>query len=96
MFIHKSKVKESSPTVCPLSLPSGVECDSVVVQMLWERFGAGELYLPFYGFVSCVARLQVLFGKKEESSVQSRIQTIVKPFVVTKYLKLRCMTFCSI
>ncbi len=46
-----------------LFLPSGVECDNVVVQLLWERFGAGEQYLPFYGFVSCVARLQVLFGK---------------------------------
>jgi len=49
-------------SVC-LFLPSGVDCDNIVVQLLWERFGAGEQYLPFYGFVSCVARLQVLFGK---------------------------------
>ncbi|XP_055030718.2 calpain-12 [Misgurnus anguillicaudatus] len=58
--------EDSSGTMSPFELTlalnaAGVEGDSVVVQMLWERFGAGELYLPFYGFVSCVTRLQVLF-----------------------------------
>uniref|UniRef100_A0A9R1SS21 Calpain 12 n=2 Tax=Cyprinus carpio TaxID=7962 RepID=A0A9R1SS21_CYPCA len=60
--------EDSSGTMSPFELSlalnaAGVECDNVVVQMLWERFGAGEQYLPFCGFVSCVARLQVLFGK---------------------------------
>lgn len=45
-----------------------MECDNVVVQMLWERFGAGEQYLPFCGFVSCVARLQVLFDLFESET----------------------------
>uniref|UniRef100_A0A672SV20 Calpain-1 catalytic subunit-like n=1 Tax=Sinocyclocheilus grahami TaxID=75366 RepID=A0A672SV20_SINGR len=60
--------EDSSGTMSPFELSlalnaAGVECDNVVVQLLWERFGAGEQYLPFCGFVSCVARLQVLFGK---------------------------------
>uniref|UniRef100_A0A8C2ERR7 Calpain 12 n=1 Tax=Cyprinus carpio TaxID=7962 RepID=A0A8C2ERR7_CYPCA len=60
--------EDSSGTMSPFELSlalnaAGVECDNVVVQLLWERFGAGEQYLPFNGFVSCVARLQVLFGK---------------------------------
>ncbi|KTF77961.1 hypothetical protein cypCar_00036665, partial [Cyprinus carpio] len=58
--------EDSSGTMSPFELSlalnaAGVECDNVVVQLLWERFGAGEQYLPFNGFVSCVARLQVLF-----------------------------------
>ncbi|XP_056621735.1 calpain-12 [Triplophysa dalaica] len=65
--------EDSSGTMSPFELTlalnaAGVECDSVVVQMLWERFGAGELYLPFYGFVSCVARLQVLFDLYERET----------------------------
>uniref|UniRef100_A0A9J8AUL7 Calpain 12 n=1 Tax=Cyprinus carpio carpio TaxID=630221 RepID=A0A9J8AUL7_CYPCA len=56
--------EDSSGTMSPFELSlalnaAGVECDNVVVQLLWERFGAGEQYLPFNGFVSCVARLQV-------------------------------------
>lgn len=67
--------EDSSGTMSPFELilalnAAGVECDSVVVQMLWERFGAGEQYLPFYGFVSCVARLQVLFDLYEAETNQ--------------------------
>ncbi|XP_051512377.1 calpain-12 [Myxocyprinus asiaticus] len=65
--------EDSSGTMNPFELSlalnaAGVECDNVVVQLLWERFGAGERYLPFYGFVSCVARLQVLFDLYESET----------------------------
>uniref|UniRef100_A0A673IYN8 Calpain-1 catalytic subunit-like n=1 Tax=Sinocyclocheilus rhinocerous TaxID=307959 RepID=A0A673IYN8_9TELE len=65
--------EDSSGTMSPFELSlalnaAGVECDNVVVQLLWERFGAGEQYLPFYGFVSCVARLQVLFDLFESET----------------------------
>ncbi|XP_052008684.1 calpain-1 catalytic subunit-like isoform X2 [Xyrauchen texanus] len=65
--------EDSSGTMSPFELSlalnaAGVECDNVVVQLLWERFGAGELYLPFFGFVSCVARLQVLFDLYESET----------------------------
>ncbi|TRY60020.1 hypothetical protein DNTS_034668, partial [Danionella cerebrum] len=63
-------IKESIGDFTLLSMFTGVECDGVVVQLLWERFGAGEQYLPFYGFVSCVARLQVLFDLFESESNQ--------------------------
>ncbi|CAM4583761.1 unnamed protein product [Leuciscus chuanchicus] len=65
--------EDSSGTMSPFELSlalnaAGVECDSVVEQMLWERFGAGEQYLPFCSFVSCVARLQVLFDLYESET----------------------------
>uniref|UniRef100_A0A673H347 Calpain-1 catalytic subunit-like n=1 Tax=Sinocyclocheilus rhinocerous TaxID=307959 RepID=A0A673H347_9TELE len=65
--------EDSSGTMSPFELSlalnaAGVECDNVVVQLLWERFGAGEQYLPFCGFVSCVARLQVLFDLFESET----------------------------
>uniref|UniRef100_A0A8C2ADV2 Calpain 12 n=1 Tax=Cyprinus carpio TaxID=7962 RepID=A0A8C2ADV2_CYPCA len=65
--------EDSSGTMSPFELSlalnaAGVECDNVVVQLLWERFGAGEQYLPFNGFVSCVARLQVLFDLFESET----------------------------
>ncbi|XP_030622598.1 calpain-12 [Chanos chanos] len=47
---------------------AGVQCDSALVQVLWERFGSGELHLPFSGFVSCVARLQTLYNLYESES----------------------------
>ncbi|KAI7802758.1 calpain-like [Triplophysa rosa] len=73
-----------SPFELSLALnAAGVECDSVVVQMLWERFGAGELYLPFYGFVSCVARLQsVSFETHTDEEVRVYLNCIFYIFLI--------------
>lgn len=97
VLIYKGKVTVSTlqhsrslALLLCLFLPSGVECDNVVVQLLWERFGAGEQYLPFYGFVSCVARLQVLFGKSLSRELfLSVLQCRSKLFATigTKYLE---------
>ncbi|KPP72414.1 calpain-like [Scleropages formosus] len=42
----------------------GLECDKPVLQLLWERVGAGLSQLPFHGFISCVVKLRVLFGRQ--------------------------------
>ncbi|XP_013878315.1 calpain-12 [Austrofundulus limnaeus] len=48
----------------------GMRCDNKVVQFLSERFAAGELQLPFHGFVSCVTRLRKLFALFEAETNQ--------------------------
>ncbi|XP_024268175.1 calpain-9 isoform X2 [Oncorhynchus tshawytscha] len=58
--------QDSSGTMSPFELSlalqaAGVQCDGHVIQLLWERFGSGELHLPFHGFVACVSRLRKLF-----------------------------------
>ncbi|XP_061073894.1 calpain-12 [Conger conger] len=65
--------EDSSGTMNPFELSSaleaaGLQCDSEVVQVLWERAGSGELRLPFHRFVSCVCRLRVLFALYESES----------------------------
>ncbi|KAJ8368975.1 hypothetical protein SKAU_G00090030 [Synaphobranchus kaupii] len=65
--------EDSSGTMNPFELSlaleaAGLKCDSEVVQVLWERAGSGELHLPFYRFISCVARLRVLFALYESES----------------------------
>ncbi|XP_046892320.1 calpain-12 [Hypomesus transpacificus] len=67
--------EDSSGTMSPFELnlaleAAGVRCDGLVLQMLWERFGSGDLQLPFYGFVSCVTRLRKLFALYESESSQ--------------------------
>ncbi|XP_063067500.1 calpain-12 [Engraulis encrasicolus] len=57
--------EDSSGTMSPFELAealkeSGLKCDSEVVKVLWERFGSGDIHLPFHGFVSCVTRLRGL------------------------------------
>lgn len=49
---------------------AGVQCDGKVVQLLSERFGSGELHLPFHSFVSCVTRLRKLFALYESETSQ--------------------------
>uniref|UniRef100_A0A8C7R4L1 Calpain 12 n=1 Tax=Oncorhynchus mykiss TaxID=8022 RepID=A0A8C7R4L1_ONCMY len=66
--------QDSSGTMSPFELSlalqaAGVQCDGQVIQLLWERFGSGELHLPFHGFVTCVSRLRKLFALfKSESN----------------------------
>ncbi|XP_035240094.1 calpain-12 [Anguilla anguilla] len=65
--------EDSSGTMSPFELSlaleaAGLKCDGEVMQVLWERAGAGELHLPFHRFVSCVARLRVLFALYESES----------------------------
>ncbi|XP_062861104.1 calpain-12 [Trichomycterus rosablanca] len=65
--------EDSSGTMSPFELSqalkaAGVQCDNDTLYMLWERFGSGEQNLPFYSFVSCVTRLQVLFALFESES----------------------------
>ncbi|KAM9442925.1 calpain-2 catalytic subunit-like [Salvelinus alpinus] len=66
--------QDSSGTMSPFELSltlqaAGVQCDGQVIQLLWERFGSGELHLPFHGFVACVTRLRKLFALfKSESN----------------------------
>ncbi|KAL4647357.1 calpain-1 catalytic subunit-like [Arapaima gigas] len=67
--------EDSSGTMSPFDLSlglqaAGLQCDKAVLQMLWERVGAGLLQLPFHGFVSCVARLRVLFALYESETSQ--------------------------
>ncbi|XP_015806915.1 calpain-12 [Nothobranchius furzeri] len=59
--------EDSSGTMSPFELSLaleavGLQCDNKVVQLLSERFVAGEQDLPFHGFVSCVTRLRKLFA----------------------------------
>lgn len=52
-----------SPFELGLALEAvGMTCDNKVVQLLSERFVAGEPQLSFPGFVSCVSRLRKLFA----------------------------------
>ncbi|KAJ7990438.1 hypothetical protein DPEC_G00300320 [Dallia pectoralis] len=65
--------EDSSGTMSPFELSlalqaAGVQCDDQVIQVLWERFGSGELHLPFHGFVACVARLRKLFALYKSES----------------------------
>ncbi|XP_058243009.1 calpain-12 isoform X2 [Hemibagrus wyckioides] len=65
--------EDSSGSISPFELSqalkaAGVQCDNNILHMLWERFGSGEQQLPFYIFVSCVTRLQVLFALFESES----------------------------
>ncbi|KAI5098411.1 calpain-like isoform X1 [Silurus meridionalis] len=56
---------------------AGVQCDNNILHLLWERFGSGEQQLPFYIFVSCVTRLQVLFALFDsESSLEVKSRGI--------------------
>ncbi|XP_060779362.1 calpain-12 [Neoarius graeffei] len=74
--------EDSSGTISPFELSqalkaAGVQCDNNILHMLWERFGSGEEQLPFYTFVSCVTRLQVLFALFEsESSLEVKSRGI--------------------
>uniref|UniRef100_A0A8C9WBU4 Calpain 12 n=1 Tax=Scleropages formosus TaxID=113540 RepID=A0A8C9WBU4_SCLFO len=61
--------EDSSGTMSPFDLSlglqaAGLECDKPVLQLLWERVGAGLSQLPFHGFISCVVKLRVLFGRQ--------------------------------
>ncbi|KAK2848305.1 hypothetical protein Q7C36_009987 [Tachysurus vachellii] len=65
--------EDSSGSISPFELSqalkaAGVQCDNNILHMLWERFGSGEQQLPFYIFVSCVTRLQVLFALFESEN----------------------------
>ncbi|CAB1348557.1 unnamed protein product [Coregonus sp. 'balchen'] len=65
--------QDSSGTMSPFELclalqAAGVQCDGQVIQVLWERFGSGELHLPFHGFVACVTRLRKLFALYQTES----------------------------
>uniref|UniRef100_A0A673XED9 Calpain 12 n=1 Tax=Salmo trutta TaxID=8032 RepID=A0A673XED9_SALTR len=65
--------QDSSGTMSPFELSlalqaAGVQCDGQVIQLLWERFGSGELHLPFHGFVTCVTRLRKLFALYKSDS----------------------------
>ncbi|XP_060929695.1 calpain-12 [Limanda limanda] len=58
---------DSSGTMSPFELTSaleavGMQCDGKVIQLLSERFAAGELHMPFHNFVSCFTRLRKLFA----------------------------------
>ncbi|XP_062410400.1 calpain-12 [Sardina pilchardus] len=71
--------EDSSGTMSPFELTealnaSGIECDSEVVKVLWERFGSGEIHLPFHGFVSCVTRLRALHELYESESPEQKKQ----------------------
>ncbi|XP_038162310.1 calpain-12 [Cyprinodon tularosa] len=59
--------EDSSGSISPFELSLaleafGMKCDNKVVQLLSERFVAGEPQLSFCGFVSCVSRLRKLFA----------------------------------
>ncbi|XP_018603835.2 calpain-12 [Scleropages formosus] len=65
--------EDSSGTMSPFDLSlglqaAGLECDKPVLQLLWERVGAGLSQLPFHGFISCVVKLRVLFALYESES----------------------------
>ncbi|XP_070685810.1 calpain-12 [Pempheris klunzingeri] len=65
--------EDSSGTMSPFELSAalqavGIQCDDKVVQLLSERFAAGELHVPFHGFVSCVTRLHKLFALYESET----------------------------
>ncbi|KAI1893223.1 hypothetical protein AGOR_G00121490 [Albula goreensis] len=65
--------EDSSGTMSPFELSlaleaAGLKCDTEVEQVLWERVGSGQQHLPFHSFVSCVARLRVLFALYESES----------------------------
>ncbi|XP_048836150.1 calpain-12 [Brienomyrus brachyistius] len=67
--------EDSSGTMSPFDLSlslqaAGLQCSRAVQEVLWERVGAGLTQLPFYGFISCVARLRVLFALYESESSQ--------------------------
>ncbi|XP_041851826.1 calpain-12 [Melanotaenia boesemani] len=67
--------EDSSGTMSPFELSLaleavGMQCDNKVVQLLSERFAAGELQMPFHGFVSCVTRLRKLFALYETETSQ--------------------------
>ncbi|XP_075999193.1 calpain-12 isoform X1 [Genypterus blacodes] len=67
--------EDSSGTMSPFELSSallavGMQCDNKVVDLLYERFGSGELHVPFHGFVSCVTRLRKLFALYESETSQ--------------------------
>ncbi|XP_031434297.1 calpain-12 [Clupea harengus] len=75
-FLHD---EDSSGTMSPFELAealnaSGMKCDSEVVKVLWERFGSGELHLPFHGFVSCVTRLRTLHDLYQSESPEVKTQ----------------------
>ncbi|XP_071377523.1 calpain-12 [Centroberyx affinis] len=67
--------EDSSGTMSPFELSAalqaaGLQCDGKVIQLLSERFGSGELHLPFHSFVSCVTRLRKLFALYESETSQ--------------------------
>ncbi|KAM9733312.1 calpain-12 [Menidia menidia] len=67
--------EDSSGTMSPFELSraleaAGMQCDNKVVQLLSERFAAGQLHMSFHHFVTCVTRLQKLFALYESESSQ--------------------------
>lgn len=67
--------EDSSGSMSPFELSpaleaTGASCDAKVLQMLWDRFGSGELQMPFHSFVSCVTRLCKLFALYKSESNQ--------------------------
>ncbi|KAG5272178.1 hypothetical protein AALO_G00162500 [Alosa alosa] len=69
--------EDSSGTMSPFELTealnaSGLKCDSEVVKVVWERFGSGEIHLPFHGFVSCVTRLRALHELYESENLEKK------------------------
>ncbi|XP_038550115.1 calpain-12 isoform X2 [Micropterus salmoides] len=66
--------EDSSGTMSPFELSTaleavGMQCDGKVVQLLSARFAAGELQMPFHGFVSCVTRLRMLFALYKSETI---------------------------
>ncbi|KAF7668938.1 hypothetical protein LDENG_00269390 [Lucifuga dentata] len=67
--------EDSSGTMSPFELDAallafGIRCDNKVVELLYERFGSGELHMPFHSFVSCVTRLRKLFALYDSETSQ--------------------------
>ncbi|KAL0972904.1 hypothetical protein UPYG_G00196260 [Umbra pygmaea] len=59
--------EDSSGSMSPFELSlalqaAGVQCDGQVIQVLWERFGSGDLHLLFHSFVECVTRMRKLYA----------------------------------
>ncbi|XP_072248498.1 calpain-12 [Leuresthes tenuis] len=67
--------EDSSGTMSPFELSTaleatGMKSDNKVIQLLSDRFAAGVLHVPFYGFVTCVTRLHKLFALYESETSQ--------------------------
>ncbi|KAM4589385.1 calpain-12 isoform 2-T2 [Fundulus diaphanus] len=67
--------EDSSGSISPFELSLALEavgmtCDNKVVQLLSERFVAGEPHLSFRGFVAGVSRLRKLFALFESETSQ--------------------------
>uniref|UniRef100_A0A3P8WJB3 Calpain 12 n=1 Tax=Cynoglossus semilaevis TaxID=244447 RepID=A0A3P8WJB3_CYNSE len=90
--------EDSSGTMSPFELSTaleaaGMKCDGKVIQLLSERFSAGQRNMPFHTFVSCFTRLPMFDAETNEEVKNAGINAVSIQVQIFNDFPLNLVTF---